>query len=229
MAHSKSKTILLGLALLGVATAAHAIDNAFRNPSAMQLAADDQALDSEIKDTILKIQRLHVLRDFKTLNLSPQQTYVRLNSNGECIEVDSHAVNHEMPTAKSAPIDYQVKHVRLCFAEKKLTKIESDFTAVSQVKRETTVNSFVHQDPTNVAVNDIVLSATYNNLKNANLRIGDLENSLTKPLRVSFKRDYYLPHLRNTAYILQLTYDLHKRQAVKTNEKAVNHYLNYAE
>lgn len=209
-------------------TALAAIETAFRNAADAQLEAEDRTLDAQIREAMLKIQNLQDIRNMK-LHFSPQQTSVTLMSNGECIGVNSHTENHEMLRAKSAPVDYKLQNIQVCFANGKLARIESSFTAISQTKQEKSVNKFVHQDPTSQAVNDIVLSAVFNEHKKTNLRVGDLENSLTNPLRVSFKRDYYLPHLRNTAYILQLTYDLHKRAAVKTNEKAVNQFLNYAE
>lgn len=217
----------LGIFLCSI-TALAAVESVFRNAADAQLDAEDRTLDAQIRDAMLKIQTLQDIRNMK-LHFSPQQTSVTLMSNGECIGVNSHTENHEMLRAKSAPVDYKVQNIQVCFANGKLARIESSFTAISQTKREKSVNKFVHKDPTSQAVNDIVLSAILNDHKHTNLRVGDLENSLTNPLRVSFKRDYYLPHLRNTAYILQLTYDLHKREAVKTNEKAVNQFINYAE
>jgi len=205
-----------------------ALETQYQNPQDQALASEDSALDQQIKTTIMQIQSFHSLRDLKALTLSPQQTYVRLNNDGACIDVDSHSVNHTALSAKSAPVDYQLKSIRLCFSEKKLTRIESNFTQISNHRKEKLLNHLTHQDPSSAAVNDVVINGSFNGISDPALKVGDLENSLTKPHRVAFKRDYYLPHLKNTAYILQWTLDMHKRAAEKTNEKAVNLYLNYS-
>lgn len=228
MAKYKLEALLVGLVILMTGAALSAIDSAYRSAPEMQLIAEDKALDGEIKDAILKIQALHTLTDFKSLSLSPQQSYVRLNNDGKCIDVDAHSQNHTIPNVKSQPADYQLRKITLCFAEKKLTQIESSFTAISESRKEKTLNRLTHKDPAVSAVDDVIITGSYNNMPNPALKVGDLENSFTKPHRLAFKRDYYLPHLKNTAYILQWTLDMHKRAAEKVNEKAVNIYLNYA-
>ena len=229
MVKQKLESAFGGLLLVVACAALNAIDPVYKSPADAQMAAEDQALDQQIQQTILKIQNLHALKSFTSLHMSPQQTRVRLNSNGECLEVDAHADNHQMPMVKSAPIDYKLQNIHVCFANDKLTRIESAFTTISQVKREKTVNSFVHKEPATTAVNEIVLTGTFNEIKKDNLKVGDLQNSYVNPMRISFKKDYYLPHLKNTAYILQRTFDMHRQEAIKANTKTVNQYLNYTE
>lgn len=220
---------LIIAALFTLAAGIMAIDSAFKHPSDEQMAVEDQSLDQQIKETIQKIESLHKVRNFGSLHMAPQQTQVRLTGNGECIEINAHAENHEMPVVKSKTIDYKLQNINVCFNKEKLTRIESAFTAVSMTKREKTVNNFIHKDPLNTMVNDIVLSSIFNERKRDNLRVGDLQNSYTKPMRISFKKDYYLPHLRQTAYILERTLDLHRHEAIKANTKAVKQYVNSAE
>ena len=212
--------------LFALAAGLAAIDSAYKNAPDTQLNLEDQALDSQIKDEIVKIEKLHSMRNLKSIHMSPQQTKIRLTANGECLEVDSHGENHEMVRIKSAPLDYKLQNIQVCFSGEKVSRIESAFTTISRQKQETLANTFVHKDPAKVTANDIVLSMKLNDRPKPSLRVGDLENTLVNPLRLSFKRDYYLPHLKNTAYILQLTYDWHKRESVKQNEKTVNQYIN---
>jgi hypothetical protein len=220
---------LLFVALFAMAAAITAIDSAYKNAPDSATSMEDQALDGQIKEEILKIEKLQSMKNLKSLHMSPQQTRVRWMSKGECLEIDSHAENHETPRAKSAPIDYKVQNMQLCFSNDKLSRIASAFTVVSQQKREITTNNFVHKDPTTATANEIVLVDTFNDQKKPVLRVGDLENTVANPLRISFKRDYYLPHLRNTTYILQRTFEMHKQEAVKMNTKTVNQYMNYTE
>ncbi len=218
---------VLGVAMTGATLTA--IDSAYRSAPEIQLIEEDKALDSEIQKTILEIEKLHELKNLSSLHMSPQQTKVRVQTPGQCIIVDAHAENHEMRVVKSAPIDYKSQNIQLCYENTKLTRIESAFTAVSQTKREKTVNSLIHRDPAKSAVNDIVLSTEFNELSKDTLRVGDLQNTFTQPMRIAFKRDYYLPHLRNTAYIMRRTLEMHQQEAVKLNRKTVNHYSNYAQ
>lgn len=220
---------LLFAGLFALAAGIKAIDSAYKNAPDTEVNIEDQALDSQIKEEISKIEKLHSLRNLKSIHMAPQQTKVRLTGNGECLEVDAHAENHEMVRIKSAPIDYKVQNIQICFAGDKVSRIESAFTTISLRKQETANNSFVHKDPAKVGANDIMLTTAMNQRPKPPLRVGDLENTKVNPLRLSFKRDYYLPHLRNTTYILQLTYDWHKREAVKTNEKTVQQYINRVE
>lgn len=229
MVKQKLESAFGGLLLVVACASINALDPVYKNAAEAQMVAEDQALDTQIQETILKIQNLHAIKQIKSLHLSPQQTRVRLNGSGDCVEVDAHSDNHEMPVIKSGPIDYKLQNIHVCFAQDKLTRIESAFTAISQAKREKTVNRFTHRDPAKTNVNDIVLSSIFNERQRDNLRVGDLQNSYTNPMRISFKKDYYLPHLKNTAYILQRTFDLHRHEAIKANTKTVNQYLNYTE
>jgi hypothetical protein len=227
-----SRFTALALVFAGLFTLAAgitAIDSAYKNAPDTEVNLEDQALDSQIKEEIVKIEKLHSLRKLKSIHMAPQQTKVRLSGNGECLVVDAHAENHEMVRIKSAPIDYKVQNIQICFTGDKVSRIESAFTTISLQKQETADNSFIHKDPGKVGANDIVLTTAMNQRPKPPVRIGDLENTKVNPLRLSFKRDYYLPHLRNTTYILQLTYDWHKREDVKTNEKTVRTYINRAE
>lgn len=220
---------LLFGALFALAAAITAIDSAFKHPSDEQMTVEDQALDKQIKDTILQLQGLHNVKNINSLHMAPQQAQVKLTGNGECLEVSAHAQNHEMPVIKSSAIDYKVQSIVVCYAKDKLTRIESTFTTISQTKREKNVNNLLHQDPVASSANNITISGTFNDIKKDNLKVGDLQNSYIKPMRIAFKKDYYLPHLRQTAYILQRTYDLHRHEAIRANTKTVNQYMNYAE
>lgn len=224
-----SDLALVFASLFIMAAAITAIDSAYKNAPDTQVNIEDQALDAQIKEELIKIEKLHSMRNLKSIHMSPQQTKVRLSGNGECLEVDGHAENHEMPRIKSAPIDYKLQNIQVCFTNDKLSRIESAFTTISRQKQETLSNTFVHKDPTKVAANDIVLSVKFNDRQKPALKVGELENTTVNPLRLSFKRDYYLPHLKNTTYILQLTYAWHKREAVKTNEKTVQQYIQRAD
>lgn len=228
MGKYKLEATLVLLVLVSTSATLAAIDKAFRSAPEIQLIEEDKALDSEIQKTLVEIEKLHELKNLNSLHMSPQQTKVRVQTPGKCITVDAHSENHEMPMVKSAPIDYKSQNIQLCFEKSKLTSIESAFTAISQTKREKTVNSLIHRDPVQTAVNEIVLSTVFNELSKDTLRVGDLQNTFTQPMRIAFKRDYYLPHLRNTAYIMRRTLEMHKQEAVKLNRKTVNHYSNYA-
>lgn len=194
-----------------------------------QLNHEDASLDAQIKEAISRIEKLHTLRELKSLHLAPQQTRIKLSGSGECLEVDSHADTLEVPRAKSAPVDYKTETIHICFSGNKLTRIESAFTTVSRLKQEKVANSFVHRNPGEATPNEIEITTAFNDRQKSPLRVGDLENTAINPLRLSFKRDYYLPHLKNTAYILQLTYDWHRREAIKLNEKTVQQYINRSE
>jgi hypothetical protein len=227
---TRFRDILLVLgALFALVAGLAAIDSAFRHPSDEQLALEDQALDAQIRDTVLQLQKLHSLKSFQSMHMAPQQANVKWSANGECLEVLAHSQNHEMPRVKSAPIDYKVQSIAVCYANDKLSRIESVFTTVSQTKKEKDTNSLVHRDPVSASPNEIILTGSFNEMKKQNLRVGDLQNSYEKPMRISFKKDYYLPHLRQTTYILQRTYDMHRREAIRANTKTVNQYLNYTE
>lgn len=228
MAKYKLQITLVLLALISTGATLAAIDSAYRSAPEIQLIEEDRALDSEIQRTILEIEKLHELKNLSSLHMSPQQTKVRVQSQGQCITVDSHSENHEMRVVKSAPVDYKSQNIQLCYENAKLTRIESAFTSVSQTKGEKTVNNLIHRDPAKSAVNDIVLSSVFNELSKETLRVGDLQNTFTQPMRIAFKRDYYLPHLKNTAYIMRRTLEMHQQEAIKLNRKTVNHYSNYA-
>ena len=220
--------LILG-ALFALVAGLAAIDSAFKHPSDEQLAAEDQALDAQIRETVLQLQQLHSLKSYPTMHVAPQQANVKWSANGECLEVSAHAQNHEVPRVKSAPVDYKVQSIAVCYANDKLSRIESVFTTVSQTKKEKDTNSLVHRDPVTASPNEIILTGAFNEIRKSNLRVGDLQNSYEKPMRISFKKDYYLPHLRQIAYILQRTYDLHRHEAIRANTKTVNQYLNYTE
>jgi hypothetical protein len=218
---------LIFVALFALAAALAAIDGAYKYAPDTQVNIEDQAMDAQIKDEIAKIEKLHTLHELKSIHMAPQQT--RIRKSGECLEIDAHAENHEAIRAKSAPVDYKVQNIQICFSGNKLTRIESAYTTISRVKQETIAQSLIHRDPMQVDANDIVISPKYNERQRPPLRVGDLQNTKVNPMRLSFKRDYYLPHLKNTAYIMQLTYDWHRREAVKLNEKTVQQYINRAE
>ncbi len=220
--------LILG-ALFALVAGLAAIDSAFKHPSDEQLAAEDQALDAQIRETVMQLQQLHSLKAYPAMRMAPQQANVKWSANGECLEVSAHAQNHEVPRVKSAPVDYKVQSIAVCYANDKLSRIESVFTTVSQTKKEKDTNSLVHRDPVTASPNEIILTGAFNEIRKSNLRVGDLQNSYEKPMRISFKKDYYLPHLRQTAYILQRTYDMHRHEAIRANTKTVNQYLNYTE
>ncbi|HNL55078.1 MAG TPA: hypothetical protein PKI36_11770, partial [Turneriella sp.] len=78
--------IILG-ALFAVVAGLAAIDSAFKLPSDEQLAAEDQALDAQIRETVLQLQKLHSLKSYPAMHMAPQQANVKWSSNGECLEV----------------------------------------------------------------------------------------------------------------------------------------------
>lgn len=221
--------ILLAASFLAFAAGITAIDSAYKNAPDTDLNLEDQALDAQIQEEVKKIEKLDALRKLNSLQYSPQNTKISVSANGECLEINGHAENHEVPRIKSAPVDYKVQRMQVCFTGGKLARIESAFTTVSLLTRETNANRLVHENPAAATPNDIIISRVLNERTAPPLKVGDLENSKVNPLRLSFKRDYYLPHLRNTLYNLQLTYDWHRRAGIKANGKVVQQYINRAE
>jgi hypothetical protein len=217
-----------GLLIFMVGMSLAALEPAYQSAAEKELMVEDQMLDAQIQKTIVEIEELHALRNISNLHLSPQQTNVKLKENGSCIEVSAHSQDHEFLRAKSAPIDYKMQNIQLCYSKDKLTRIKSAFTTISRLKREKTENTFTHESPSSTSANDIILTGAFNEIASGKLRVGDLQNSTSKPIRVSFKKDYYLPHLKDTAYILQRTFDMHRHEAIQTNTKTVNKYLDYA-
>ncbi len=143
---------LSGLALLissflAFAAGIAAIDSAYKNAPDSDLTLEDQALDAQIQEEVKKIEKLDSLRRLHSLHLSPQNTKINVSANGECLEVDTHAENHEMPRIKSAPVDYKIQRMQVCFTGGRLSRIESAFTTVSLRTNETSANKLVHENP----------------------------------------------------------------------------------
>jgi hypothetical protein len=187
-----------------------------------ELEQAERVLDDRIRAIALRIQEMIILKELPVVRFYPLRTVIKVEDDVNCIEYDTFTFGNVVGNPGSPSKAYYLKNMKLCFAGAKLLKIESEFIEASLKRDEKNQITVVHSDPTASDPNEIVMETHFNKTGGQTIKLSELENTMSYPHRVAYKRDFYVNHLTNLVYHLRTSYEMHKKSAKNRDRDAVN-------
>lgn len=184
------------------------------------LKKTEDELDKQIKYWAGELQKKHTLAKIgPKVSQSPTQTIFNVDKDGKYIELVAYSFNPQSYNY-GKPVGTAGKSMRLYFSGEKLTKIETivdDQNFYEQYKYYTRA---AHDNPVEGAPNALKLETSFNKSTidaekkpDYQVTLGDVENDLSNPNRIKFKRDFYIENLIYFEKLFRFTYEFQKRGA----------------
>jgi len=235
-----TKKALAAITMVAFVTAVSAIDKDMtagktgQDPKDLEsLKKTEDELDKQIKFWATELQKKHALAKIgPKVVQSPTQTIFNTDKDGKYIELVAYTFNPQSYNY-GKPVGTAAKTMRLYFSGEKLTKIETivdDQNFYEQYKYYTKAG---HDNPVDGTPNAIKLETSFNKTtvdadKKADyaVTLGDIENDLTNPNRIKFKRDFYIEHLIYFEKLFRFTYEFQKRGASNGDVETIHRMKN---
>ena len=186
---------------------------------AESLAETDRKMDDKIKDINERLSRFGNLRAIVTKTIqedrpifTPGQTMVRLSpSDAKEPYIELEAYDFIPQGYSNKAIGQRYKIVRLYFDGDKLSKIESIVTEQNFREDSKYMSRVVDPTPLTEGTKDIEITHQFNREKTYDVTLEKMENTLSNPLKVKFKREFYIPHLTYFEKLFRYTEEYQKR------------------
>lgn len=202
--------VLMFISLSGVLSAA---DEIFRNAKtgdsqkAEELRKTEEDFDKRIQVEGEKLGFYYRLKEID-VKYTPMRTIFRKGD--DYVELQSYTFI-PMSFAHGKPVGGRYKNVRLYYNGETLSKIETDVVNENFLRQTKSISKIVDPSPGDANVNDISISTSFNDGKPYTVKLEDIENTITNPLRIEFKREYYLKHLTQFERLFRYTWEYQKR------------------
>lgn len=174
---------------------------------AKELELSEKTLDEQILEINTLLSRYYKLIDIDITH-TPMKTTFRKCRNGvsspkkgdencqneDYIELE---VYNFIPESYSSnrTIGYKSKMVRLYFKDKTLVKVMSRVIEENFKMKVRYDSIVVDNTPTTDDTSDIKIQTRFNTDDPYQTLLGNMENTLSSPTRINFKRDFYVKHL----------------------------------
>lgn len=127
------------------------------------------------------------------VNHSPEQT--RFRRGDDFIELEKYDFIKES-FASNKVVGRRTKYLRLYFSGDTLSRVESEMIEVNFKTGKRHVSRVVDGAPDSAENSDIEVFTQYNQEAPNETTLGDMENTISSPNRIKFKREFYLEHLK---------------------------------
>ncbi len=214
------KTVIAAIAAMLFAGTAYSIDDSLSKgknadiQKSEELDKTEKALDERIKKLGEMLQRYDKLQNID-VKYTPGQT-IFMKGDGY-IELISY---NFIPTSFSygKPVGTKEKRLRLFFSGETLTKMETEVMEQDFLRHTKFYSKVVDPSPTDAEVNDITITTSFNDAKAYEVTLKNMENTLTNPLRINYKRDYYIDHLTYFEKMYRFTEEFQKRYGTNNDK-----------
>jgi len=177
----------------------------------------EKILDTKLAELNKQLASYAVLKD-KKITMSPNQTIVK-NTN-EYIEMKSYdfiASEH----ASNEIIGSMEKSIKLYFNGTTLSKVESEVIEENYPNKTRTITNVVDPTPSTDDNADIIIKSAVNSKEPYEVTLGSMENTLTNPTRIKFKREFYWNHLMNFERMFRYTNKYYTLYGTSTDYQTV--------
>ncbi len=206
------KTVIAAIAAILFAGTAYSVDESLSKgknteiQKSVELDKTEKALDEHIKKLGEMLQRYNKLQNID-VKYTPGQTI--FTKGDGYIELISY---NFIPTSFSygKPVGTKEKRLRLFFSGETLTKMETEVMEQDFLRQTKFYSKVVDPSPTDAEVNDITITTSFNDAKAYEVTLKNMENSLTNPLRINYKREYYIDHLTYFEKMYRFTEEFQK-------------------
>ncbi|MDH5717471.1 MAG: hypothetical protein OEZ22_07505 [Spirochaetia bacterium] len=175
---------------------------------ALELDQTEDNLDDKILEVNKSLGNYHKLQDVP-VNYTPAQT--KFTKGKDYIEIESYSFIGRSYN-KSNIIGMKTKKMKLFYNGDKLSKIITSVMEENYEKRTKTENTVIDESPATKDNLDIKIINVNNGGVPYEVNLGNMENTLSNPMRIKFKREFYLKNLVyfDKMYHYTVSFQLHK-------------------
>lgn len=209
----KNFALLIALIAMFATGSLFAIDDTFKSgkdadsQKAKELEETEKALDEKIK-TLGESLQFYSKLDKIEVKYTPGQT--NFSKGDGYIELESYNFIPQSYVYGN-PVGTKVKKMRLYYSGETLSKIETEILEQDFYHKTKFYSKIVDPSPMDNNANDMIITTSFNDGKPYEVTVGDMENTLTNPLRINYKRDYYIEHLIYFEKSFRFTWEFQKR------------------
>ena len=194
-----------------------AIDDSFRVgknteiQEAEELSTTEKSLDSQIVDINNRLTRYAKLQAL-TVEYTPFQTIFRKDGDKNYVEIEAYSFLTEgMVKTNGDRSGYRKRVVRLFYENNALSKVESSVIEENFITKERYESTVLDPSPTDENTNDITLTTKFNKAETYSIGLAKMENTISNPLRIEFKRDFYINFLTDFEKLFRYTEEYQKQ------------------
>ena len=159
---------------------------------AAELEKTEQDLDEKIAEMNSLLSDFAMLKDSE-VHMSPTQT--RFRQGDDFIEMEKYDFIKDH-FGSHLVVGRKTKRVRLYFSGSELVRVESEIEEINFKTGERIISRVVDSSPGSLENSDIEVFTQKNQETPNEVNVGDMENTLSNPNRIKFKREFYLEHLK---------------------------------
>ncbi|MDH5717472.1 MAG: hypothetical protein OEZ22_07510 [Spirochaetia bacterium] len=183
----------------------------------IELDETEENLDEKILEMNKSLGNYHKLQDVP-INYTPAQT--KFNKGKDYIEIESYSFNGKSYN-KNNIVGMTTKKMKLFFNGNTLTKVETSVMQEDYEKRTKTENTIIDVTPLTKDLSDVVITNTVNSGNPYNLIVKDMENTVSNPMRIEFKRNFYLKNLMYFEKLFRYTESFQVQKDKNNDEKII--------
>lgn len=191
-------TLLLGL-LSGFISIAAQDETELQK--AEELEKSEETIDKKIAEYNEMLAQYNTLNEGE-VELSPVQT--KFTKTDDYIELESYDFIQDN-FSPSVVVGGKVKSMKLYFSGDKLARVESTIVKENFQEKIKITSIVTDPDPMSVENGDIEIMTQTNNEEPHRVKLENMENTLSNPTRLKFKREFYLRHLRDFERLYRYT------------------------
>jgi len=184
---------------------------------AKELEDAERVLDKKIEKINKQLARFYKLINLE-INLTPGKT--KFIQGDGYIQIESYDFIPVGYSNKSA--GQRIKSVKLFFTDKKLDKVETTMSEQNFLERTKYESRVVDPSPDTEGTEDIAIRSKFNLEDTYDVTLQNMENTITNPLKINFKRDYYIPHLEHFEKLFRFTEEYQKRYGTSNDVATID-------
>jgi len=165
--------------------------NQTETQKAQELEAFEKNLDEKIAELNSRLANYSILSDQEITHTPVQTTFTKGDG---YIQLESYDFIPES-YGSAVIVGGKRKTVQLYFSGSSLTKIVSIIVDENFATRETITSTVTDPSPSSVENNDIEIKNIQKDGKTYISTLGDVQNTISNPDRIKFKKEFYIKHL----------------------------------
>ena len=186
---------------------------------AEELKTTGKAIDIKILNLNKKMARYLILMNVD-VKLTPERTVFTKDKAKNYVQLESYSF---IPRSKIIPdkVGLRYKTLRIYFTANRISRIETSIfeqNYYTTIKQEITV---IDPSPNTEDTKDIMIIRRINDGPEKKLDLATVENTNTRPLRIRFKRKYYLKSLIYFEKLYQFTEEFQNRIGGDSDEVVI--------
>ena len=198
------------------------------NPPALQEAKELQQVERRIDQGIKRMNdNIAYYKKLKNIEikLTPGRTIFRKNPDKGYIEIESYSFIPESAIHTNL-VGIRYKVMRLYYGQGvAASKVETEIFEQNFLTHEKRQSSIVDPSPDTLDMNDVTLTSQLNQNKPAKFSVGKMENTISRPMRIRFKKNY-LNHLINFEKLLRFTEEFQIKYGIDTDRQIISNLKN---